>query len=191
MNTEEIVFNAILARRSIRYFDDAKPVEKEKLDKLMQAAMAAPSACNIQPWEFIIVTQSDIVEKIRSSIKQFANYNTNTIIVVCGSNDFIPWKDNGIMDCALAMGNIMIAAPTLGLGTVCIGGFDRQAVKEILNIPENVEPIGMLYIGYPKEVKNPRTKYLEEAVHWESFDNTRERKPRPGNVLEFGPEASL
>jgi hypothetical protein len=103
----------------------------------------------------------------------------------------IPWKDNGIIDCALAMQNIMISAPTLGLGTVCVGGFKRKSVKEILGIPDDIEPIGMLYIGYPNECKRPRTKYLEAAVHHNAYDATRDQNPRPGDVIAFGPEASV
>ena len=86
-------------------------------------------------------------------------------IVICGNNEFIPWKDYGVVDCACAMENIMIAAPAVGLGTVCIGGFDRRTVKEQLAIPDGIEAVGMLYVGYPDKERQPRTKYLEEAVH--------------------------
>jgi nitroreductase len=190
-NYEEIVFNAIFNRRSIRVFDEKAGVEKEKIIKLLKAAMAAPSACNIQPWEFIVVTEEDTIKKIKKTIKQYGDYNTNTVIVICGSNEYIPWKDNGIVDCSAAMENIMIAAPTLGLGTVCIGGFDRIQIKTVLGIPENVEVVGMLYLGYPKEAKEPRTRYVEDAVHWEHFDSSRIQKPRAGNILIFGPESSV
>jgi nitroreductase len=188
---EEIVFNAILARRSIRSFDDTIDVEKEKIIKLLKAAMAAPSACNIQPWDFIVITEIETIEKIKDIIKQYGDYNTKNIIVICGNNEHIPWKDNGIVDCSAAMENIMIVAPTLGLGTVCIGGFDRSKIKDILGIPTNVEAIGMLYLGYPKEIKSPRTKYTEEAIHWEKYDTGREQKPRKGNIIVFGPESSV
>jgi nitroreductase len=89
------------------------------------------------------------------------------------------------------MENIMIAAPAIGLGTVCIGGFDRRKVREQLEIPKDIEAVGMLYVGYPDEDKQPRTKYIEEAVHWGRYDGKRPREPRPGNILVFGPEASL
>jgi nitroreductase len=77
------------------------------------------------------------------------------------------------------------------LGTVCIGGFDRQKVKEQLAIPDGIEAVGMLYVGYPDEEKQPRTKYINEAVHWGKYDGERTREPRAGNILVFGPEASL
>ncbi len=190
-SSEEPILNAIYARRSIRKFVQDKPVERAKLETLLKAAMAAPSACNIQPWDFIIIEDKESIRAIQEGIAQYAGYNPSVVLVICGSNEFIPWKGYGIVDCACAMENIMIAAPALGLGTVCIGGFDRGKVKAQLEIPENIEAVGMLYVGYPDEEKPPRTKYLEEAVHWEKYDQKRTRKPRPGNILEFGPEASL
>jgi nitroreductase len=190
-NYEELVFHALYSRRSIRNFDDTKEIEPDKITKLLKAGMAAPSACNIQPWEFIIVTNNETITKIKGTIEHYGNYNPKIILLVCSYIDYIPWGDKGIIDCAAALENMMIAAPALGLGTVCIGGFHRQKVKEILEIPTNVEPIGMLYLGYPAETKKPRTKFLEEAVYWEKYDSKREHKPRPGNILEFGPESSI
>ncbi|HNT78400.1 MAG TPA: nitroreductase family protein [Anaerolineae bacterium] len=190
-SSEEPILNAIYARRSIRKFVQDKPVERAKLETLLKAAMAAPSACNIQPWDFIIIEDKESIRAIQEGIAQYAGYNPSVVLVICGSNEFIPWKGYGIVDCACAMENIMIAAPALGLGTVCIGGFDRGKVKAQLEIPENIEAVGMLYVGYPDEEKPPRTKYLEEAVHWGKYDKARPRNPRPGNILEFGPEASL
>jgi nitroreductase len=166
-------------------------VERKKLEVLLQAAMAAPSACNIQPWDFIIIEDQESIQAIQAGIDQYAHYDPAVIIVICGNNEFIPWKDFGVIDCACAMENMMIAAPAIGLGTVCIGGFDKRKVKQQLAIPADIEAVGMLYVGYPGEEKQPRTKYLEEAVHWGQYDGERTRKARPGNILEFGPEASL
>jgi nitroreductase len=190
-SSEECILNAIYARRSIRKFLQGKPVERQKLETLLKAAMAAPSACNIQPWDFIIIDDEERIRALQDGIDQYAQYDPPVIMVICGNNACIPWKDYGVVDCACAMENIMIAAPAMGLGTVCIGGFDRQTVKEQLAIPEDIEAVGMVYVGYPAEEKPPRTKYLEEAVHWGTYDGKRPRNPRPGNILEFGPEASL
>jgi nitroreductase len=192
MNLREFfIFNSIYSRRSIRNFKSNKKVEPNKINKLLKAAMAAPSACNIQPWDFIIIDNEEIISKIKNSIEKYGNYNTPLIMVITGNNKNIPWKDHGIIDCSLAMENIMIAAPTLGLGTVCIGGFNRKIIKEILEIPEDIEAIGMLYIGYPNEHKKPRTKYIKDAIHWNKFDSTRDQKPRPGDIIAYSPEASI
>jgi len=102
-----------------------------------------------------------------------------------------PWKDHGAFDCAAAAQNMMLAAPSLGLGTVVVGGFDKGEVKRLLGIPEGVEPNCLLFIGYPGEEKEPRTRFTEAAVHWERFDGERPRNPRPGNVLVYGLASSV
>lgn len=187
---EQTVFQALYARRSVRWFQD-QPVEPAKITRLLQAAMAAPSACNIQPWHFVVVAHPGRIARLKATCAQYGDYNTPLILAVCGDNSHIPWKDQGIIDCALAMENIMIAAPALGLGTVCIGGFDRPAVKELLGLPPEVAAVGLIYVGYPREHKAPRTRYLAAAVHQETWDAGRPNPPRPGNIIEFGPEASL
>jgi nitroreductase len=181
---EEHVFSAIYGRRSIRAYVEGRTVEPEKIEKLLRAAMAAPSACNIQPWEFIVVTDKEKIAQIKQSIARWADYNTPLIIVVCSYTKYIPWEgDGGIVDCAAAIEYMLIAAAALELGSVWIGGFDPPAIRRLLEIPEHVLPAGVVYLGYPAEVKEPRTKYLEEAVYWQRYDPEREHPPRPGNIL--------
>ena len=71
----------------------------------------------------------------------------------------------------------------MGLGSVWIGGFDQAGIREILDIPEHVIPIGVVYFGYTAEEKEPRTKYVEEAVYWQRNDPGRKHEPRPGNLI--------
>lgn len=178
------VIEAIYARRSVRRYT-GQAVEPEKIDMLLKAAMAAPSACNIQPWEFIVASDPDVVEAVRGSIARWANYNAPLIIVVCSYTPHVPWDGNpaGIEDCCAAMENMLITAPVLGLGSVWIGGFDRDALRRILQIPAPVVPVAMAYFGYPAEQHAPRTQYLAEAVHWQRYDSERPHPPRPGNIL--------
>jgi nitroreductase len=181
---EEHVFDAIYGRRSIRAYQEGKEVEHDKIVKLLKAGMAAPSACNIQPWEFIVVTDKETVGLIRRSIREYGNYNAPLVIVVCGYREFIPWEDdNGEADCCAAIENMLIAATAMGLGSVWIGGFDAPSIRAILDIPGNVVPIGVVYLGYPAESKEPRTQYLEEAVYWQKYDPAREHWPRPGSLV--------
>jgi len=180
---EQHVFDALFGRRSSRAYLD-RPVEHTKIVKLLQAAMAAPSACNIQPWEFVVITEQNRVQAIRAAVAENGNYNAPLVIVVCGYADFIPWEgDHGLVDCCAAIENMLIAATALRLGSVWIGGFDPNAVRELLDIPQDVLPVGMAYFGYAAEHKEPRTRYLEEAVYWQTYDPTRERRPRPGNLI--------
>jgi nitroreductase len=181
---EKIVFDAIFGRRSVRAYVADKAVEPEKIVKLLQAGMAAPSACNIQPWEFVVVTENETIASIKNSIAQFGNYNAPLVIVVCSYAAYIPWDgDEGTVDCSAAIENMLIAATTLELGSVWIGGFDRAAIRSLLDIPDPVIPIGVIYFGYPAEHPEPRTKYVEEAVYWQKYDPQRSHSPRPGSLV--------
>ena len=181
---EEIVFKAIYERRSTRKFIENKPVEKEKIIKLLQAAMAAPSACNIQPWEFVVVSEPHTVQAIKDSIEKYGKWNAPLIIAVCGYTEFIPWEGEGWqLDCAAAIENMLLAAVALGLGSVWLGGSDPEKIRTILDIPDNVHPMGLVYFGYPNEKQEPRTQFRQEAVHWEKYDRSREHRPVPGNIF--------
>ncbi len=178
------VFDALYARRSVRRYQPDRPVEPEKIDLLLKAAMAAPSACNIQPWEFIVVTQPETLAQVRQHCGQFGGYNAPLIIVTCAYRDYIPWPgDDGIVDCAAAMENMHVAAPALGLGSVWIGGFDAPGLRAVLDIPANVAVSGVAYFGYPAEHPNPRTQYLDSAVYWEKYDPARQHPKRPGSLV--------
>lgn len=180
---ENCVLQTIYARRSVRRFLE-KAVEPEKVTQLLKAAMAAPSACNIQPWEFIVVEDSADIAQIKASIPRYADYNTPLVLVVCGNPRFIPWKnDVGTLDCAAAIENILLAATAMDLGSVWIGGFDPDALRRILQIPEDVFPIGVVYIGYPAFTPPPRTQYKPELVHYGRYDTAREYRKKPEAIV--------
>lgn len=148
------------------------------------AGMAAPSACNIQPWEFIVVSEEPLIEEIKNSIEKYGNYNAPLIIVVCSYSKFIPWEnDIGIIDCSAAIENMLIAATSMDLGSVWIGGFNADSIRKILDIPNEVHPIGVVYIGYPAENPPPRTQYTEDAIYWQKYDKTRKHEKRPGCIV--------
>ncbi len=168
------MIETIYARRSIRQYEE-KPVEKEKLEILLKAAMAAPSAMNIKPWEFVVVTNPDTMEEIRSSL-MFGKHNATAAIVVCGNTSFFkhPMASKfWVQDCSAATENILLAAVELGLGTVWLGVHPihnfKKRISKILSLPDNVNPLNVIYVGYPAEEKSPRTQYDPERVHWESY----------------------
>ena len=181
--TNTPVFDAIMARRSIRQFQP-RAVEREKIDALLRAAMAAPSACNLQPWAFVVVDQPEGLKSVREAA-QHGRYETPLAIAVLGMPGHIPWDGDGWQqDCGAAMENMLLAAVEMGLGSVWIGGFDAEALKAALAIPEGVEPMAIAYIGYPAEQKAPRTYYTEEAVHWQKYDAAKPRTMRTMEMLE-------
>jgi nitroreductase len=180
------IIDIILSRRSIRQFK-AETVDDETLTLLLKAAMSAPTACNSQPWEFIVVTQKEMLDQIRAKIL-FARYNASAAIVVCGNVNIAnnsAARDHWVQDCSAATENILIAAAGLGLGAVWIGIYPYPSkikpVAEVLGIPEHVTPLSMVYIGYPAETKEPRTQYDEHRVYWQSYE-PRKRRPKIKNA---------
>ena len=174
MELNKPMIETIYARRSIRKFQE-RPVEKEKLETLLKAAMAAPSARNGKPWEFVVVTEPEGMKKIRS-VMVFGRYNAPAAIIVCGNTSFIrrPVVNNfWVQDCSAATENILLAAVELGLGTVWLGvhpihNFSKQ-VSRVLQLPNAVQPLNVIYVGYPGEEKPPRTQYDPARVHWEVY----------------------
>jgi len=172
------IMDNILARRSIRHYVDNKPVEREKIQILLEAAMAAPSACNLQPWEFVIVDDHAALEAMKPFIRG-GQFNAPMAMVVCARTEVVPWPGNGWqIDCAAAIQNMMLAAVEMGLGSLWIGDFDRQRVGEYLGIPQGVEMVNIVYFGYPAENKRPVTRYKEEAVYWGKYDANRPHAAR-------------
>jgi len=170
------IIDIIKARRSIRKFQE-RSVEPEKITQLLEAAMAAPSARNGQPWEFVVVSDTCVLNTIRDNLES-GRYNTPVAIAVL-ANLQVPtanvsspafWQQ----DCTAALENILIAAVGLGLGTVWIGVYPREdrvaAVRRILGIPEHVIPLALIYVGYGDEDKPPRTQYNAERVHWQRYE---------------------
>jgi len=178
----------IYRRRSVRHFKDT-PVEQDKILTMLKAAMAAPTAANCQPWEFIVVTDAEKLGKVRQKCI-FARYIAPAAIVVCG-NMKLAFKsqeqDLWIQDCSAATENILIAATDLGLGSVWIGIYPSQskvdAIKNIFNIPEYVVPLCLVYIGYPAEEKQARTRYNEKRIYWEEYDPKRKHRKKDKPVI--------
>lgn len=177
------VFDTILARRSIRSFED-KPIEHEKIELLLKAAMAAPSACNLQPWAFVVVDEPDTLSRLKEATQQ-GKYNAPLAIVVCGISKHIPWGGNGWMqDCGAVTQNMLLAAHEQGLSSVWISGFDATTLAKVLDIPDDVTPMCVIEVGYPAYTREPLTWYTEEAVYWQKYDSTRPRKMRSMQMLQ-------
>jgi hypothetical protein len=121
MDQAQALFDVMYRRRSIRVYVEDRPVEEDKIVMLLKAAMAAPSACNLQPWEFIVVTEKDGVDRLKGCIGSGngRRYNAPAAFVVCANTSYIPWESNGEMDCSAAIENILLAATVLDLGAGC------------------------------------------------------------------------
>ena len=150
------VFDAIMGRRSIRQFTD-DPIGKEQLKRLLEAARWAPSGGNQQNWRFVVVTspsQKELIRKFAPGI--FAM--PAAFIVICADKepDANPWKEAlYVADCSIAAQNIMLAAYEMGIGTCVALSYAKVAIAEILDLPENVEPMLVVTLGHPAEDPEP------------------------------------
>jgi len=167
------VFDAIRTRRSIRSYNK-KRVEKEKLRKVLEAARLAPSAANLQPCSFVVVTDIKVKESLRSAYSREWFVSAPVIIVGCvdPSKGWAKEREEyWRVDIAIAMQSLILAAWEQGLGTCWIGAFNEQEVKRALGIPKDVRVIAMTPLGYPAEHKGPVTdrKPLKEIVHYDCW----------------------
>lgn len=178
------LFECIHKRRSIRKYKEQE-VEREKIDQIIEAAMLAPSACNMQPWEFVIITDSTILSELKEGI-QFGRYNAPVAIMVCANTKLDKGVHSWDKDCSAAIENMLLAATGLGLGSIWIGVHGLPAAQKVaskvLNLPNHVIPFGMVYIGYGDEEKGERKSYNEKRVYWETYDTERKHKARPKDL---------
>ena len=183
---DKYVFETILKRRSVRSFTADRQVEGWKVTKLLEAAMAAPSACNTQPWEFIVVSDSEMMEKLRTALGDANRFNAPMAIIVCANPAYIPWESEGWMiDCSAAVENMLIAAAAMGLASVWIGWRIEDVFRETFQIPANIKLLGTIYFGYSDITPSTGTRYAEDAVFFEKYDPARIRPPK--TTVEYGP----
>ena len=164
-----------MTRTSIRQFK-AQPVEQDKVDILLKAAMAAPSALNLQPWHFIVINDKETIALLSGKQPTSAPL----MIAVCGDTDKTMLPDGStklpdfwVEDVSAATENLLLAAHALGLGAVWTGVYpamDRTAeVANVLNCPQNIVPLAVVRVGYPDESPEPKNKFKEENISYNKF----------------------
>ena len=161
--------NSIFHRVSIRKFTD-KPVEEEKIEKILRAAFAAPSAQNQQPWEFYVVTRKEIIEEL-SGVSPYSGCLAGAplAIVPCFyTQSKVPRYAQ--IDLSAATENILLEADELGLGAVWLGIApveERMSkVREILSIPDELTAFCIVAVGHPAESRSQKDRFKPERVHY-------------------------
>ncbi|MBN1845178.1 MAG: nitroreductase family protein [Sedimentisphaerales bacterium] len=148
------VIDAIRHRRSVRQYD-GRPLEPEVYERLKAALRYAPSACNLQPWRFILVEDPARRQLVAQACRgQIWMAQAPLIVVACGFPDQAYQKMGGYassidIDLAIALDHLSLAAVAEGLGTCWIGAFDERQVKILLAIPESIRVVALMPVGYP------------------------------------------
>jgi len=173
------VLEAVKGRRSIRTFK-SQDVPAEIVEEIIDAARWAPSAGNIQPWEFIIVRKPKIKRRlVEAALDQVFIEEAPVVIVVC-ANEVRSSQGYGvrgeilycIQDTAAAIQNIHLTAYSLGLGTCWVGAFREEEAREILKVPHGIRPVAIIPIGHPAEAPTARGRRpVSQMVHYETFQD--------------------
>jgi len=166
------VFEAIKKRYSCRSYQD-KAVEKDKLDKLLEAARLAPSAKNLQDWRFVVVTDKEIKSKVAQATNKPQIFEkASAIIAACSNSNEIMrcGQAVGPIDVSIALEHIALEATELGLGTCWIGSFETEKVRTILGIPADINIIELMTVGYhADEPKTPNREPIEKIVCYDKW----------------------
>jgi len=167
------VFEAIRQRRSVRSYQD-REVEEEKLEQVLEAARLAPSARNMQEWKFVVVRDKALRQKMVEAANGQAMVGQAPVVIAacavqhdhimsCGHPCFL-------VDVAIAIEHMALAARALGLGTCWVGAFNQERTREVLGIPDSVEVVELLPLGYPTEWPDARPrKALDEVVCYDGW----------------------
>lgn len=166
----------IFSRKSVRSFKPGK-IERSQLEWIVRAGMAAPSARDQRPREFVVVTE----EKTRNELAQALPYakmaaDAAAVIVVVGDLE----RQNGgresdywIQDCAASAQNVLLAVESMGLGAVWTAVYPNQdridPIRRILGLPEHMMPLNVIPVGIPVGTEKPRDKWEEKKLHWEKW----------------------
>lgn len=178
VQSTENVINCIMTRSSVRSYTD-RPVSEEQLDTLLRAAMAAPTAGNKQPWRFVVINDSEILNFISDNFESMTMVKKAPLaVVVCGDID-ATFDGEGqaywVQDASAATENLLLAAHSMGLGAVWCGIYplkDRvEKFSQLLHLPDNIIPLNCIAIGYPEGNAAPKDKWKPENIHYNQWDD--------------------
>lgn len=172
MNPMEIL-DALFGRRSIRRYGKGE-VDQNDLATILRAGMAAPSAGNEQPWHFIVVRNRDTLSALSTAHPYAEMVATASLaILVCADTDLVKHRDYWPQDCAAATQNMLLAVHSLGLGSVWVGVYPREArvaeIRRVIPLPDRIIPFSLLPVGFPGERKPRIDRFSENRIHEEHW----------------------
>lgn len=173
---EKAVLDNIATRTSIRDYE-ARPVEKEKIENMLRAAMAAPTAMNRQPWHFIVIDKRATLDRLAELCPNAKMLKKAPLaIVVCGDMDKAiegDGRDFWIQDASAATENLLLAAHAMGLGAVWTGAYPSEErckdIEGVFDLPDNIIPLNIVAIGYPAENPQPKDKFKDGNISYNEY----------------------
>ena len=167
------VIEALLDRRSIRKYKDQK-ISKENINAILKAAMYAPTAMNLQAWQFIVVDDKTLLTETVNSIPYAEMLKQSAAaIIVCGDSEIEKNESWLLQNCSAATQNILLAAHGLGIGScwIAIHGMNDvyKKIKDQLKLPENIVPVSLISLGYPDEVVTAEERFKQEKIHYNKW----------------------
>ena len=171
-SNSEMVINTIMTRTSVRQYTE-EPVSEAQIETLLRAAMAAPSAADVRPWSFVVVKERAMLDSIPMHIREARPVGRSQVaITICGDMQRAfegEARNYWIEDTSAATENLLIAAHAMGLGAVWCGVYPQSEkvryMRELLQLPEYIVPMGIVAIGHPAESPEPKDKWDPERVH--------------------------
>ena len=170
------------ARQSDRAYDKTRPVEAEKLERILEAGRLAPSACNAQPWKFVVITDQELARQVGKAVaglgmNKFAKDAPVHILVVEESANItsalgsrIKNKHFPLIDIGIAAAYLTLAVESEGLGSCIVGWFDEKAIKKVVGIPDSKRLLLDITVGYPvKEKRRKLRKDKEKVISYNTY----------------------
>lgn len=163
-------------RYSVRSFLD-KPLEKDVLNMILKAGCLAPTGCNMQPQRILVINTKDSIEKLRKCTK--CHFNAPSALLICYEKNGC-WvrkydgQTSGAIDASIVTTQMMLEAASLGIGTTWVMHFNPQLIREEFNVPQDVEPVALLVMGYPSPDAQPypahsEFKPEEQLIFYDTF----------------------
>lgn len=181
-NMKPNFYDLIKSRQSDRNYDTKRPVEAEKIGRILEAGRLAPSACNAQPWRFVVITDPELAHSVGKAaaglgMNRFAAEAPIHILIVEESPNFtsfiggkIKQKNFPQIDIGIAAAHIVLAAENEGLGSCILGWFDEKAIKKLTGIPASKRLLLDIVIGYPLKEKRPKSrKPASEIIRYNHY----------------------
>lgn len=177
-NSSETMLSCIMTRTSVRDYSD-RQVDDSTINRILRAGMAAPTAANQQPWQFVVITEQNLKDSITAAFEYTKMVeHCSFAVVVCGDMDNLftgdlPVGGFWVEDCSAASENMLLAAHALGVGGVWCGIYPlkerEKKLRTILNLPANLTPLNVLAFGYPAQHPTPKDKWQPAKIHYNAF----------------------